>query len=683
MVKMPNCHRKQNYSAIANGGQNVISMRGCANAKQLNYSLLQATISPILVISLCLSASYAANAQTPLSDAQANSKLISQSASSAGSQISLNGRNLPAAWWQQPGGTNQVRTFISDGALRQLIGIDLLSSNNTARQPIQWFSASNQSLVLNTALLAGYRYLDVTNLAQTAGWQMQVRGNTLVITTPPAQVKNIRQSQRPAIVSNSSPLQTARIVLDLDRPTPWQVRQGLPIKTLLDDPNSPVPNASAPVNREWTIVLDGIADASLIQRYTPLPATQSPILQPNQLKQSQSNQRLEPLIQKVEVVNNQTLISLSVPLDLSPQISSIANPNRLVIDLRPDALNTRDINWATGLRWRQQLINLGADRFPVVWLEVNPRTVGLTLKPMVATAGTLIGTAPIIQTAQRYLAVAAINAGYFNRNNRLPLGAVRRDGQWLSSPILNRGAIAWNDSGQFHFGRLTLQETLIAANNLRLPILFLNSGYVQSGIARYTPVWGETYTPLTDNEIVLVVQKDQITNQLAGGKAGQTNLPIPKDGYLLTLRGSATNTASQLAVGSAVRISSTTTPAEFNRYPHIIGAGPLLLQNSQIVLDAQAEQFSKAFIAQKASRSGICTTANGSLMITAVHNRAGGPGPTLAEYAQLMQLLGCVNALNLDGGSSTSLYLGGQLLDRYPNTAARVHNGIGIFLQPR
>jgi len=47
-----------------------------------------------------------------------------------------------------------------------------------------------------------------------------------------------------------------------------------------------------------------------------------------------------------------------------------------------------------------------------------------------------------------------------------------------------------------------------------------------------------------------------------------------------------------------------------------------------------------------------------------------------------MQQLGAVNALNLDGGSSTTLYLGGQLLDRLPRTAARVHNGIGVFLQP-
>jgi exopolysaccharide biosynthesis protein len=42
--------------------------------------------------------------------------------------------------------------------------------------------------------------------------------------------------------------------------------------------------------------------------------------------------------------------------------------------------------------------------------------------------------------------------------------------------------------------------------------------------------------------------------------------------------------------------------------------------------------------------------------------------------------LGSTDALNLDGGSSTALYLGGRLINRSPRTAARVNNGIGLFL---
>ncbi|WP_193197846.1 phosphodiester glycosidase family protein [Nostoc sp. MG11] len=681
MVKTPNCYGQEHLSTITNHG---------------NSRFFWSTMSPILLTTLCLTTNYATSAQESSTNAKAIPRLTSQLPTSpfsgvlsSGNQISLNGRTLPGTWLQRPGGS-QATTHLSDGVFRQLIGVNFLNSSSPAKQPVQWFSSVTKPLVLTTRLLGAYRYLDITNFAKTAGWQMQANGNTLVIVTPKAQVTNIIESKQSS-VPTVAPLGQARILVDLDRPTPWQITQGLAIKkpqTLLLDPDIPITKPTAPPNREWTITLDGIANPVLIERYTPLP----PTLLPNLLKQIlpvtptppiPTAPVLDPLIQKVEVVKNQTIIRLSVPFGQSPQISTIANPNRLVIDIRPDALEQRDITWAPGLRWQQRFVKLGADRFPVVSLEVNPDKFGLMLKPVWTNPDTLAGTAPLIQTAQRYLAVAAINGGYFNRNNRLPLGAIRRDGQWLSGPILNRGAIAWNDSGQFYFGRLTLVETLTTANNLRLPILFLNSGYVQSGIARYTPAWGTTYTPLTDNEIILVVQKDQVTNQLPGGKAGNTIFPIPQDGYLLTLRGNVATTSLQLPVGTTVRITSATAPADFNRHPHIVGAGPLLLQDRQIVLDAKGEKFSDAFIAEKAIRSGICTTATGTLMITAVHNRAGGYGPSLAEHAQLMKLLGCVNALNLDGGSSTSLYLGGQLLDRSPSTAARVHNGIGIFLQPR
>jgi exopolysaccharide biosynthesis protein len=100
------------------------------------------------------------------------------------------------------------------------------------------------------------------------------------------------------------------------------------------------------------------------------------------------------------------------------------------------------------------------------------------------------------------------------------------------------------------------------------------------------------------------------------------------------------------------------------------------------VLNAESEKFARAFAQQAAARSVIGSTAAGTLMLVAVHNRLDGAGPTLREAAQIMLELGAVNALNLDGGSSTSLYLGGQLLDRIPSTAARVNNGIGVFIQP-
>jgi Phosphodiester glycosidase len=707
MVEMPNFCREPYRSAT------IAKQRDRFFGKVLVLSLLSSVLG--LTNTCVASAQQLPPSVKPLPEVTQQSPAPAVTGvQSYGNEISLNGRTLPVAWFQRREKSGSFSTHLGDGALRQLIGVDLLNSNNPNKQPVQWFSRVKKPVVLNTLVASGYRYLDITNFAKIMKWQVQVNGNTLIIVTPAAKVTNITESKPANDVSNT-PFKETRVIVDLDRPTPWLVRQESAVSKPQSppppiDPDTPTPKTPTLPNREWTITLDGIADPVLIQRYsppapipTPIPApTPAPL--PNLVKQLPPvqlppipplppvirptkpavNPTPEPLIKQVEIVNNQTIIRLSVPFGLAPRVSSLPKPNRLIIDIRPDAMVERDITWAPGLRWRQQFVNLGTERFPVVWLEVNPRALGLKLKPILTSPNTLIGSAPLIKTAQQYLAVAGINGGYFNRNNRYPLGAIRQDNQWLSSPILNRGAIAWNDSGKFYFGRLTLEETLtITENNQRFPILFLNSGYVQSGIARYTPAWGTSYTPLTDNEIIVAVEKNQIINQLPGGKAGEIPVTIPQQGYLLAFRGNAVSLANQLPLDSVVRLESATTPAEFSSYPQIIGAGPLLVQNSQIVLDAKSEKFGDAFIAEKAIRSGICTTATDTLMITAIHNRAGGAGPTLAEHAQLLQQMGCVNALNLDGGSSTGLYLGGQLLDRSPNTAARVHNGIGIFLQPR
>ncbi len=568
-----------------------------------------------------------------------------------GTQVSVNGQMFTVAWKQWQVGAS-VRTGISDVGLMQSLGMDLLSTRELTRQPVQWFSDPTRTpLILASQLAGAYRYLDVSDFARIAGWQLQTQGNTLKISSLPARVANIR---------TESQSWGSRIVIDLDRPTPWQVSDR---------------------RTEGVITLDASADPSLIEQFKATPPPEQRQEDEDAAPVTTQTASDQPVI-RVENGQNQIIIRVTIPAGKRINVFSAPNPNRLVIDLRPDALVEKEILWAPGIRWHQQYVNLGESRFPVVWLEVDPRANRILFRPIGSNPTTQLGTTPLIQMAQFSQASAAINAGFFNRKQQLPLGAIRRDNRWLSGPILNRGAIAWSDKGQFKIGRFSLQETLTTSTGLRFPVLFLNSGYVQAGIARYTPELGSTYTPLTDNEILIVVQNNRVTAQMPGGLANQASYPIPADGYLLTLRANDGSAASSLSVGTQLSLEQSTTPTDFVSYPQILGAGPLLVQNRQIVLDAKAEGFSDAFRQQLAVRSVIGTTTTGTLILAAIHDRIGGRGPSLAETAQLMQQMGAVDALNFDGGSSTGLYLGGQLLDRSAYTAARVHNALGLFLTP-
>jgi len=585
-------------------------------------------------------------AQSGLAQTQATGKLHKQ-----GSTIFLNGRRLAVPWrqWQQNPDSGEIRTEVADAGLIQAIGVNLLSTQVLDKQPVAWFSEPEaEPMVLSSRRQGPFRYLDITDLAKRSEWQVQAQGNTLQISSPAARIGTVRQGNHGW---------GRRIVVTLDRPAPWQVVQRRGAIAVTVDARANAALLQSLEERE-----EEISDAASEETSDPKKDEKQPEF-------------------KLRVVGERTIIQVPLPAGWRPRVWSLPAPNRLIIDLRPDGMAERDILWAPGLRWRQQVLRLGSAQFPVVWLEVDPSQPGLQLKPMGSQPDGQVGTAPLSETAERWQAAAAINGGFFNRNNQLPLGAIRRDGQWLSGPILNRGAIAWNDRGNIKMARLALKETLTTETDKRFSVLLLNSGYVKAGMARYTPAWGSTYTPLTDYEIIVTVQANRVTSQQTSSKAPDS-LPfsIPSDGYLLVLRAYKT-AASALPPGTKVNLHSATLPDSFSRYPHILGAGPLLLQNRRIVLNANAEQFSPNFSRQAASRSAIGKTSAGTLLIAAFHNRLNGRGPTLNEAAQLMQRLGAVDALNLDGGSSTSLYLGGQILDRPANSAARVHNGVGIFLQ--
>ncbi len=556
----------------------------------------------------------------------------------SGNQVIVNGRRLNIPWLQWQDGIT-TRVLISDAGLVQGFGLELMNTEVSGQQPVQWFTPA----VLPAWLSGPHRYLDVTPLIQQSGWQVTTAQSVLNITSPLVQVSGVRQGRQ---------TWGDRIVVELNQPTPWQVSEQ---------------------GSNLVVTLDGQANPAVLNAFKSASGNRL-----NGVKLTQTSPRTFTVTVQLKGGLSGGLRDDGV---LRYRVWTLPNPNRLVIDLRPDSLPEKNVVWAPGVRWRQRYVPLGGQVFPMVWLEIDPRQTHISLRPIAPNAQSQVGTAPLLEIAARNQAAAAINGGFFNRNNQLPLGALRRENRWLSGPILNRGAIAWNDAGQFKLGRLILTEVLTTTTGVKYPILFLNSGYVQAGIARYTSDWGTTYTPITNNEILLAVRNGAIAARQQTGVAGTGQYPIPPDGYLLVFRGAAT-AANTLPIGTGVAMESFTTPTEFNQYPHILGAGPLLLQDRQIVLNGAAEGFSTAFNQQRASRSAIATTEQGILILAAVHNAPNSRGPSLAEMARLLQSIGAVDALNLDGGSSTSLSLGGQLLDRPPHSAARVHNGIGLFLQP-
>ena len=94
-----------------------------------------------------------------------------------------------------------------------------------------------------------------------------------------------------------------------------------------------------------------------------------------------------------------------------------------------------------------------------------------------------------------------------------------------------------------------------------------------------------------------------------------------------------------------------------------IGGGPVLVQEGRVKITNNEElKFAGKAIGDKHPRTCIGYTTDGYLIIMAIQGRFPGiaEGATLERGARLLVGLGCVEALNLDGGGSSCLLINGK-----------------------
>lgn len=102
-----------------------------------------------------------------------------------------------------------------------------------------------------------------------------------------------------------------------------------------------------------------------------------------------------------------------------------------------------------------------------------------------------------------------------------------------------------------------------------------------------------------------------------------------------------------------------------------IGGGPTLLANGQYVMDPKGEGFRDPALFRPRPRTAIGVTADNKLRMVVVTH-----GVTLWTLAHIMKDLGCVHALNLDGGSSSAMTVAGSTKVA---PQRRLTNMIGVF----
>ncbi len=103
---------------------------------------------------------------------------------------------------------------------------------------------------------------------------------------------------------------------------------------------------------------------------------------------------------------------------------------------------------------------------------------------------------------------------------------------------------------------------------------------------------------------------------------------------------------------------------EWNEMEHIVGGTPLLVARGELIADYSPEKTRESFLVNRHPRTAVGLKPDGHWLFMVVEGRLWySVGMTIRELAEWMHALGCVYALNLDGGGSSTLYLKGAVVN--------------------
>ncbi|MCF6465066.1 hypothetical protein C3E90_04045 [Clostridium sp. Cult2] len=181
-----------------------------------------------------------------------------------------------------------------------------------------------------------------------------------------------------------------------------------------------------------------------------------------------------------------------------------------------------------------------------------------------------------------------------------------------------------------------------------------------------------------NGEMVEMVVVDNVVQEI---RIGKESVNIPENGYVIAVRGNrAEPLLANFNVGDEVKLSIGTTP-NLENIKFAIGGGSIILKDGKITN-------SNIDIKGRHPRTGIGITEDrNELIIATIDGRdTSYKGVSQEEFAAILKGLGAYNALNLDGGGSTTMAIKpiDQQVAKVVNKPSeggerRVVNGVGVF----
>jgi Phosphodiester glycosidase len=291
----------------------------------------------------------------------------------------------------------------------------------------------------------------------------------------------------------------------------------------------------------------------------------------------------------------------------------------------------------------------------------------------------VVGTETVLDTFQRHSAVAAINAGFFLPNGD-PNGLLQVDGELVSDTARPRGAIAVTTEDRVTrllFDVVTAEARVRFGTDEDAPsidIAGIDTTRQRGRLMLFTPKY-YAHTDTAAHGIEWIVGGSPLAVRERRDDAGSA--PIPPEGFVLSYGGlEPPAELDAVKIGDPARIERRfvtrhgTPPARWAAADHVIGGAGLLARNGQQIRDWAVEDLRQGFSTERHPRTMVGVDRDGDIWLVTVDGR--NPqislGMTFLELQRLAARLKLTDALNLDGGGSTTMVVKGAIVN-HPSDA--------------
>lgn len=378
----------------------------------------------------------------------------------------------------------------------------------------------------------------------------------------------------------------------------------------------------------------------------------------------------DPFIDKLRFVDLgggrfKAVVSLKLPV--LPKVSMLSSPNRLVIDLLKNYQSRSEYVIAPGLIYREFLAGRSAGPVRAHLLEVDFKA-GYALRPVLSN-DSVAGIEALSEMAARSQAVAMINGPYYMRSGEI-LGLLKIDQTLVSTPDTPRTSFGVLPDGKIIFDSPAFTGHVELPDKTKIPIDGVNRGRGESELILYNTYYAY-WTLTAGGGREYLVRDGRIVD------IQNDNSVIPEGTVVLSASGRQAWLMADLKIGDPLKIVQTLGPV-WDKVTQAVGAGPCLVKNGEIYMTTLGEEFGSDVAGGRAPRTALGITKDGKALLVVVDGRSrSSVGYTLLELARFMLEQGAVEAMNLDGGGSSQMIIGSQIVNA-PSDGRERRLGAGI-----